>query len=34
LGNFTGNMESDGEKKRGRGDRPVNKEADAADVGL
>jgi hypothetical protein len=28
------NMESDGERKRGRGDRPVDKEADAADIGL
>jgi hypothetical protein len=34
LGNSTGNIESDGEKKRGKGDRPVDKEADAADVGL
>ena len=34
LGNSTADMESDGGRERGTGKRPVNKEADAAEVGL
>jgi hypothetical protein len=34
LGNSTADMESDGGRKRGTGKRPVNEEADAAEVGL
>jgi hypothetical protein len=34
LGNSTADMESDGGKKTVRGKRPVDKEADAAEVGL